>query len=83
LHRSFANITPGAVVVLYSDGMFERENEKEEAFTIQRMKDLVIANQEKSAKEILDVVFDTVEKFGNSDKWEDDSTLLIIKRLAE
>ncbi len=81
LHRSFANMPPGSVLVLYTDGLFERENREEEAFNIQRLQELVIENQRKSATEIVDVIFNTVFEFGNRGKWEDDTTLVIIKRL--
>ncbi len=83
LHRSFAEVKPGSVLVLYSDGLFERENRAQETFGIERLTKLVIANQDKSAEEIRDTLFETVYKFGNRSKWDDDCTLVIIKRLAE
>lgn len=83
LHRSYARMGPGSILVLYSDGLFERENQEEELFTITRLKQVVIENQDKSANEILRIIFSTVFEFGNRTKWEDDCTLVIIKRLPE
>lgn len=84
LHRSFARLQPNSVLVMYSDGLFERENPTtEELYKIDRLKKLVQKNQEKSAQEILDVIFQDVYEFGHYSKWEDDSTLLVIKRVEE
>lgn len=83
LHRSYAHVKPGSVLVLYSDGIFERENQEEETFTIQRLKQLVIDNQEKNADDLMNLIFNTVYVFGNKTKWEDDVTLVIIKRLKD
>lgn len=82
MHRSYAHMDTGSVLVLYSDGLFERENRDEELFNINRMKQLVIENQEKGARELVDLVYQTVYDFGNRTKWEDDSTLVIVKRLT-
>jgi sigma-B regulation protein RsbU (phosphoserine phosphatase) len=83
LHRSFARIDPGSVFVLYSDGIFERENAREELFSIERLKRLVIDNQEKNAEELVQHIYDQVFEYGNRAKWDDDVTLIVIKRQEE
>jgi len=83
LHRSYTLIEPNSVMVIYSDGLFERENSQGELFEIKRLKELVIENQTKEAEEILNLIFDRVYEFGNHRKWDDDSTLVVIKRLAD
>lgn len=84
LHRSFARLQPNSVLVMYSDGLFERENPTtEELYKIPRLKKVVMENQEKSAQEILDAIFQDVYEFGHFSKWEDDSTLVVIKRVEE
>ena len=82
LHRSYTRIEPNSVLLLYSDGLFERENSKGDLFEIDRLKEVVIENQSKDAEEILKLIFDKVYEFGNRSKWDDDSTLVVIKRLA-
>ncbi len=82
LHRAYARMQQGSILVLYSDGLFERENQDEELFNIDRLKELVIANQEKSAEDIVDLIYKAVFEFGNRMKWDDDSTMVIVKRLA-
>ncbi|MCK6558414.1 PP2C family protein-serine/threonine phosphatase [candidate division KSB1 bacterium] len=83
IHRALANFERGVVMAMYSDGIFERSNAAGEAYGLERLQNLIIANQEKSAAEILETVFNTVFEFGESAKWEDDASLVIIKRLAE
>lgn len=80
LHRSYTQIEPDAVLVMFSDGIFERLNQKDAIFGIPRLKQLVIENQKKDAHEIVDILCEHVYRFGNRSKWEDDSTLLVIKR---
>lgn len=81
LHRSYAQLKPGSVLVMFSDGIFERENSKEETYGIKRLKKLVMKYQKLSAQEILDNIFEDVFEFGNRNKWEDDSTAIVVKRL--
>ncbi|RMF56529.1 MAG: hypothetical protein D6743_20155 [Calditrichaeota bacterium] len=81
LHRAYAKLEPNAVLVLYSDGLFERESQDEELFKIQRLQELVKQIQEYDAEKIVEVVFQKIFEFGSRSKWEDDSTLVVIKRL--
>jgi sigma-B regulation protein RsbU (phosphoserine phosphatase) len=81
LHRAYAYFEPGGVLVMYSDGIFERQNRQEENFGIARLKELVAKNQNKSAQEILELIFNTVYEFGNRAKWEDDATVVVVKRV--
>ncbi|MHB8337756.1 MAG: PP2C family protein-serine/threonine phosphatase [Ignavibacteriaceae bacterium] len=80
IHQTYVFIKPGSVLVLYSDGIIERQNRQKEEFGFDRLKDVVVKNQKKSAKEILDEIFNSAKIFGNSSKWEDDATVIIIKR---
>ena len=83
LYRSFAKMPQDSVLVLYSDGVFERENSKEELFGIDRIKSLAAEHQDRSAKEIIDLIFEEAYEWGNRAKWDDDVTLLVIKRTGE
>ena len=83
LRRGYAFMHPGAVLVLYSDGIFERRNEKKEMFGIDRLQALVESNQDSSSKELVKLIFDTVYAFGDDKAWEDDATVVVIKRLTE
>lgn len=80
LHRAFAHIDIGGVLVIFTDGILERKNKDDEFYSVSEIEKIVKANLTKSAKEILELIFDHVEKFGNNSKWEDDATIMIIKR---
>jgi len=83
IQRAIAHFEPNSVLVMYSDGIFERLNRDGEQFGIQRLKKLVIRHQHKSAREILDLIFDTVFQYGNGARWDDDATVVVIKRVQE
>jgi len=83
IQRSIAHFERNSVLVMYSDGIFERLNREDEQFSIARLKKLVIRNQQKNAQEILDLIFNTVFQFGHGKKWDDDATVVVIKRLGE
>ena len=82
LRRSYIRMEPQSVLVLYSDGIIEREKNEDEQYEITRLKQLVVENREKSAKEIVKCVYDTVFDFGNRSIWEDDATLVVIKKVG-
>ena len=81
LLRGHAFIKPGNVLVLYTDGILERVNNKLEEFGSERLKKIVVDNLDKSANEIMEIIFEASHVFGNSKKWEDDATVVVIKRI--
>jgi len=83
LTRSYIFLKPGSVLVLYSDGIVERQDKFEDQFGMKRFKELVVKNKDKSAKEIVNAVFSAVYDFGGRTSWEDDATMIVMKRLAD
>ena len=81
LHRSYVKLEPGGILVLYSDGIPERQNRKGEEFSTERLQSVVLQNKEKAADEILNLIFKTADDFGKGKKWKDDATAMVIKRL--
>lgn len=82
LQRAFSHFEPGAVLVLYSDGLLERLNSDDEEFGLNRLEELIIQHQEKSAPEILEAIYETVFAFGNQTKWQDDVTAVVVKKIG-
>jgi serine phosphatase RsbU (regulator of sigma subunit) len=80
--RSFIHINPESVLVLFTDGIIERQNNLGEEFGLQRLKNMIMINKNKDAREIVNMVFLEANKFGNKRKWKDDATVVVIKRLA-
>jgi sigma-B regulation protein RsbU (phosphoserine phosphatase) len=73
----------GDLLVLFSDGMFERQNSMNEEYGLDRLKELMQMFRHKSAQEILNIIFTKVQEYGKGPKFEDDATLMIIKRVDD
>ena len=50
---------------------------------MERLKELVVFNQHKPAKEIIKEIIKAVDIFGREKSLEDDATLVVIKRLEQ
>lgn len=80
--RSFVNVPVGAVLVLYTDGILERKNRRSEMFGFEGLQASVQRNINEDAKTIMNRIFEDADSFGKSKKWEDDATVVVIKREA-
>lgn len=83
LGRSHAMLPPDSVLILFTDGIIERENENEEQYDTQRLINLVNKIREKSAKDISQTIFKDVFNFAHSTAWVDDATVVVVKRLRD
>ncbi len=79
--ESVKHINPGQVILVGTDGIKETCNAKGEMFGKNRLKKIIRNNAQKSAKEIIDTVIDTLEHFRFPLETEDDITLVVIKVL--
>ncbi len=75
-----AQLGPGDVLVLYSDGVTDAENTEGEPFGHERLKASVTANPECSALELQDAVLTGVREFARGTVQFDDVTLMIVTR---
>lgn len=80
IKRSFAHMDEGDILLLYSDGIIERQNANEEFFTIQEVIKLVKKHGKKPAADIIEIIFEEADRFGGGVKWDDDATLMVIKK---
>lgn len=69
----------GQIIVLATDGVFEAQNINGEMFGKDRIHDLIGANAALSAKGILNILLDMLNRFAKGKKFEDDVTLVVIK----
>ena len=46
-----------------------------------RLINMILKNKTKDTEEILNAIFLAANKFGNKRKWQDDSTVVVIKRI--
>jgi serine phosphatase RsbU (regulator of sigma subunit) len=65
---------------MYSDGLLERLNNDDEEFGLARLTKLIVQNQYRDAQEILDIIHQTIFAFGAESKWQDDITVVVIKK---
>lgn len=86
--RSFAQVEPGELLVLFTDGLIERtrpqdNNETQgEDFGVDRLAACAQARRHLPAQEILDGILEDVYAFGDGTPWDDDVTLMVVKRMT-
>ncbi len=73
---------PGDALVIYSDGITESVNDKEEEFGEERLIEVVRNNLTRSASGIRDKIDEALSRFVGTTPPIDDMTLMIIKRTA-
>jgi len=78
--RGFARLHPGEVLVMCTDGILERRDRASEFFGTDRLKEVVRESAGESAEAILDHVFEASRDWGGARGWEDDATVVIVKR---
>jgi sigma-B regulation protein RsbU (phosphoserine phosphatase) len=79
-HHGHARLQPGDVLVMCTDGILERRNPTGEFFGEQRLRATVREKIGAGAGEILEHVFRTATDFSRRRTWEDDATLLVVRR---
>ena len=68
-------------MVIYTDGIVEAANSKFEFYEEERLEKVISNNFHKTPKEIALTILDDVNQFSTSrPKYQDDKTLVIIKR---
>ena len=75
------NIELNDLIVLYTDGITEAANKDFEFYGDDRLRKLLVQNRKKSAKEICELVIEDVQVFSSQGKYEDDKTIVVIKRV--
>ncbi len=78
--RGLAVVPAGSCMVLCTDGILERRGVSEEFYGETRLIDTVRRNLHRPAPEILATVFKECEAFGDQRPFDDDATLVIVKR---
>jgi sigma-B regulation protein RsbU (phosphoserine phosphatase) len=75
--RGFAKLEKGDLLCLYSDGIVEAADRKDQEFGMDRLLKVVRSNRDRSAKEVGKEVLDRVAKWGR--EGQDDQTVVIVK----
>jgi sigma-B regulation protein RsbU (phosphoserine phosphatase) len=71
----------GDLLVCYTDGVTEPENEYGEMFGEERLMELLLRNANRPEEEIIQLVLDSVRQWTGSEELQDDMTLLLARRV--
>ena len=74
-------LEPGDLLVFFTDGVTEPENEYGEMFGEERFLDLLVRNAHLGEEEIVRLVIESVREWTGSEELQDDMTLLLARRL--
>jgi sigma-B regulation protein RsbU (phosphoserine phosphatase) len=78
-----ANMQPGDMLGLISDGIYEYENESGEQFGQQRVADIVSHGGDLGAQQLVDEILRAVRSHGGLTPQADDITIVLAKRLID
>jgi phosphoserine phosphatase RsbU/P len=76
-----ASLVPGDVLVLYTDGITEAENVRQDMFGEERLYEIIRQSRSLPAAEINAQILDAVRSFTGGHAQSDDITLMVIKAL--
>jgi sigma-B regulation protein RsbU (phosphoserine phosphatase) len=79
--QNCVTLESGDLLVCFTDGITEPENEYGEMFGEERLVDLVSKNAHRSEAEIVGMILDGVRQWTASDELQDDMTLLLARRV--
>lgn len=83
--RGFATLTPGDLVVLFTDGIIEAPggegDDPSEEYGIDRLIAVVRDHQREPAEAIVRAIFESVERYCGTDRLNDDRTVMVVKRV--
>jgi serine phosphatase RsbU (regulator of sigma subunit) len=77
-----ADLEPGDSLVLYTDGVVEPADGRDEEFGVERLEATIRAASERPASEMLRSVLEATRAFSGRDRYDDDFTLVVVKRTA-
>jgi sigma-B regulation protein RsbU (phosphoserine phosphatase) len=78
--ESQLKLESGDLLVCFTDGVSEPENEFGEMFGEDRLMDMVLKNVHRSDAEIIDTIITAVEQWTGTPELQDDMTLLLARR---
>lgn len=79
--RGRLTLEPGDVILTCTDGITEADTPSEEQYGAERLFQKALAARQRSARELVDSVFDDVSRFSRGGAHQDDKVLMAIKVL--
>jgi serine phosphatase RsbU (regulator of sigma subunit) len=74
-------LASGDLLILATDGFFEWANASEELFGSERLENSIRGSRDKSAAEIISILYQDVLRFAGGTRQKDDLTAIVIKRV--
>jgi sigma-B regulation protein RsbU (phosphoserine phosphatase) len=78
--ESVIQLESGDLLVCFTDGITEPENEYDEMFGEERLVELVTKNAEREEEKIIGIILDSVRQWTGSPELQDDMTLLLARK---
>jgi sigma-B regulation protein RsbU (phosphoserine phosphatase) len=79
--EGIVNITPGTVIVCYTDGVVEVENDKEEDFSIEQLTDMIRKNLDLGMKDLNELIIQKINEHKGELPYVDDIALFSCRML--
>jgi len=70
----------GDTLLMYTDGVVERMGRDGVEFGLERLSELAVKDQNKQAETLVHSIVRTVQQYSGSEKFEDDFTLVVVKK---
>jgi sigma-B regulation protein RsbU (phosphoserine phosphatase) len=80
--RGVIRVPRDSTLLMCTDGILERRGADGEFFGEERLVELVGRHRREEARDVVDRVYSEVWEFGGGRAWEDDATLVIVRRLS-
>jgi len=77
----FALMHKGDILLLYTDGIVEAANDRQEMYGDQRLIDSLLRHRIRSPKEICQLILQEVQLYSRLGSYSDDKTLVVVKRV--
>jgi sigma-B regulation protein RsbU (phosphoserine phosphatase) len=72
----------GDVLVIYSDGVTEAMNPDGIMFSEEKLQNIIRVHHQKSAKDLIQIILQEIQRFVNGEPQSDDITIMILKKLT-
>ena len=77
--EAVVTLKPDDIVVFYTDGITERENETGELFGVERLKEVLIAHRDEDPERLIASVLAALDNFAGARPYADDVTIVAMK----
>jgi len=73
------NMSPGDILVLFTDGITEAQNRAGDLFGEERLAEVIRQHAQETSEHIAQIVLDTVNRFSAGGAYSDDKTIIVVK----